>query len=456
MAGVFRTWFGSKISTPSRKANRRRRRANLALENLETRCLLSGVPIVVTTLSDAPSHVGTSLRDAIQQANSNPGADTITFKTGLSGTITLACGQLKITDAVSIKGPGSIIIDAHDKSRIFDINICRGTGDVSLSKLTLENGRVCAGYGGGIYADYVGKLTLTNVTIQGCESIAFGRGGEGGGIDVEMGDLVLINSVISGNSATGDCGCGSAGRGGGINICACSTLSIQNSTIRNNHASSQAGGINLEGKATILSSTISGNTCDIGGGGLVSDGGDLTMVNCTIAKNKAQYGGGLYAISYIGQVTIQNCTIAQNSATDGTGGVGNVAGTMTLRNTIIAGNKRGTANDDLANFEGGTINASYCLIQAPGSALSGGTGSHNIIGFAPLLGPLASNGGPTQTMALLPGSKAINAGDPNFAPPPSTDQRGTGFARVSGGRLDIGAFEVQVPPASTSHRGQRP
>ena len=132
-----------------------------------------------------------------------------------------------------------------------------------------------------------------------------------------------------------------------------------------------------------------------------------------------------------------------------------MAGTMTLRNTIIAGNKRGTANDDLANFEGGAINASYCLIQSPGSALSGGTSSHNIVGVAPMLGALAFNGGPTQTMELLPGSKAINAGDPNFRPPPSTDQRGAGFARVSSGRLDIGAFEVQQP-TQTSHRGQRP
>src|SRR5262249_37605415 len=62
----------------------------------------------------------------------------------------------------------------------------------------------------------------------------------------------------------------------------------------------------------------------------------------------------------------------------------------------------------------------------------------------PLLGPLQDNGGPTRTRALLAGSPAIDAGDPAFQPPPDTDQPGEGFAPVVGGRIDIGAFEVQV------------
>jgi len=62
-----------------------------------------------------------------------------------------------------------------------------------------------------------------------------------------------------------------------------------------------------------------------------------------------------------------------------------------------------------------------------------------------MLGPLQDNGGPTFTHALLTGSPAIDAGDPNFTPPPYYDQRGPGFARVVNGRIDIGAFEVQPP-----------
>jgi len=66
-----------------------------------------------------------------------------------------------------------------------------------------------------------------------------------------------------------------------------------------------------------------------------------------------------------------------------------------------------------------------------------------------MLGLLEHNGGPTFTHALLPGSPAIDAGDPNFTPPPFFDQRGPGHHRVVNGRIDIGSFEVQVPPTPT-------
>src|ERR1043166_1545649 len=67
----------------------------------------------------------------------------------------------------------------------------------------------------------------------------------------------------------------------------------------------------------------------------------------------------------------------------------------------------------------------------------------------PLLGPLQNNGGPTQTHGLLPGSPAIDAGDPNFTPPPDYDQRGPGFVRVFNGRIDVGSFELQPTPTPT-------
>jgi hypothetical protein len=84
-----------------------------------------------------------------------------------------------------------------------------------------------------------------------------------------------------------------------------------------------------------------------------------------------------------------------------------------------------------------TLLANFNLIQAPGGVVAPGNG--NILGVDPKLGPLQNNGGPTMTMLPQAGSAAINAGDPNFSPPPSTDQRG--YPRVNG-RLDIGAVEV--------------
>ena len=352
------------------------------------------------------------------------------------GTIKLINGEIPITDGVAIAGPGNIKVDGQHLSRIFNINIdllsvSPISGNVAMSKLTLQNGRALGGNGGGIYVDYVGKLTLTNVRIQGCQSIDTQEsGGEGGGIDVEMGDLVVINSVITGNTATANSETYSFGRGGGINVCSCATLSIQNSTISNNHADQLGAGINLEGEGSIQRSTLSGNICGGEGGGMAFDStGTLVMTNCTLAKNQANSGGALYAIGFsIGQVTIQNSTIAQNTATTSVGGVFNVFGAMNLKNTIVAGNKEGTAFVDLRNDDG-LLNVRYCIVQSPGD-LGTVTIIHSLFGLGinVRLGPLAFNGGPTQTMALLPGSAAINAGDPNFQPPPSTDQRGPGFA----------------------------
>jgi hypothetical protein len=105
------------------------------------------------------------------------------------------------------------------------------------------------------------------------------------------------------------------------------------------------------------------------------------------------------------------------------------------QNSIITGNP--------GQVLSGALTASgYNLI----SNSTGGSGyaPTDILDVDPLLGPLADNGGPTLTHALLPGSPAIDAGDPNPADPPEWDQRGPGFPRIANGRIDIGAFEVQA------------
>lgn len=450
----------AKNSAPSQ----RKRRANLRLEPLEARCLPSSTTFTVFNTNDSGTG---SLRQAIINANNNPNSagsvDRVVFSPGIANqTITLTSGDIEITDGVAIVGSGNVKVDGNKQglklgtsSRIFEINMSPTSGNVNISNLTLQNGRASGGNGGAIYAYYANKVTLNHVRIQGCEAIGDAEsGGEGGGIEVEMGQLVVVNSVITGNTATSVSPTYSYGTGGGISVCSCATLFIQNSTISNNHADKLGAGIHLEGEGTIQGTTISGNVCGGEAGGLCFiSTGTLTLTNCTIAKNRGSSVGALYAVTFsVGQVTIQNSTIAQNTAATGVGGIMNLFGEMRLKNTIVASNKAGTAIVDLGNEEG-IIDATYCLIQVPGSALAGSTSNHNIIGVAPLLGPLAFNGGPTQTMALLPGSRAINAGDPNFQPPPSTDQRGPGFARVSGGRIDIGAFEVQA--AGSGHRGQR-
>ncbi len=137
------------------------------------------------------------------------------------------------------------------------------------------------------------------------------------------------------------------------------------------------------------------------------------------------------------------------------GGINNVSATgssstLALYNTLVANNQAGIAPD----FAGIVNFSDHNLIGIQ----DGSTGFHqansgDLVGSVtnpldPRLGPLQNNGGPTQTMALLPGSPAINAGDNNIQLfTGSDDQRGNGFARVAKGTIDIGAFEVQPPPS---------
>src|SRR5262249_42703481 len=139
---------------------------------------------------------------------------------------------------------------------------------------------------------------------------------------------------------------------------------------------------------------------------------------------------------------INNSTISGNSAGEGGGGIynENAGGSTTLEisSTVL---KTGALGENIFNSFGMVTSLGYNLSSDDGGGLLTGPGDQ--INTDPLLGPLQDNGGPTFTHALLRGSPAVNAGDPSFRPPPSTDQRGPGFRRVRNGRIDIGSYEVQ-------------
>src|SRR5262249_28721425 len=136
--------------------------------------------------------------------------------------------------------------------------------------------------------------------------------------------------------------------------------------------------------------------------------------------------------------TLVNTTINGNTATLG-GGLFNLNGPLNFTNTIIAGSLGGGGD---CHNEGNIGTNSHNLVQD-------GSCSPAISGV-PKLGPLANNGGPTFTQALLTGSPAIDAGDDAVLASLSTDQRGTGFPRMVGLHVDIGAFEVRCfPPVVT-------
>jgi predicted outer membrane repeat protein len=200
-------------------------------------------------------------------------------------------------------------------------------------------------------------------------------------------------------------------------------------------------------------STISGNSAGTSGGGIsVSPGSigvnlDSSIVNSTISGNSAGTSGG--GIGTSTTLRVANCTITGNSAPSG-GGIYNV-GSSEISNTIL---NAGASGENIFNDGGTVTSVGYNLSSDDGGGYLNGPGDQ--INTDPLLGPLQSNGGSTFTHALLPGSPAIDAGDPNFTPPPFHDQRDCHFDRVFNGRIDIGSFEVQPPARPCSTPRPRP
>ncbi len=125
------------------------------------------------------------------------------------------------------------------------------------------------------------------------------------------------------------------------------------------------------------------------------------------------------------------------------------ASVVEISNIIL---NAGASGENIFN-DGGTVTSlGYNLSSDDGGGYLTGPGDQ--INTNPLLGPLQDNGGSTFTHALLPGSPAIDAGDPNFHPPPFNDQRGCPFDRVFNGRIDIGSFETQPPAARVRRHGR--
>ena len=265
----------------------------------------------------------------------------------------------------------------------------------------------------------------------------------GGGIDrvfhVVSGTVTLAAMRIqNGNPGSGD--------GGGIFNLA--TLTLTDVAVANNTTSGKGGGISNDtsGTLTLLRSTISGNSTPTNdGGGIFYNGtaaGSLT--NVTISGNSSSNGGGIYNQKTL---TLANVTISNNSASLQGGGIRRSAGTITLKNTIVANSTSG------GNCSGTITSAGYNIDSANTCAFAG-TGDK--INTNPNLGALADNGGPTQTHALPAGSPAIDAGTATGAP--ATDQRGA--VRPQGTGYDIGAYEYATPTAvklisfsATGHEG---
>ncbi len=438
----------------SSRPTRDRHRLRPTLTMLEDRQLLS---FIVTNTADNGTG---SLRYEIGLATSDTTDDTITFDPTVfntAQTITLTSGQLnlaKATGTLTIQGPGAnlLSVSGNNASRVFYL---RGGSAAYLSGLTVTGAKT--NYGGGLL-NYDGTVTLTDCIVSGNSANI------GGGLMTNVnGTTTLTNCTVSDNTASV--------AGGGIQNNEGSTTTLTNCTVTGNSAN-VGGGMQNYAPATLTNCTISGNSAIFGGGFENNNNAPATLTNCTISGNSASTkGGGLFSgsgtimltnctvsgnstsgqgggLANVGTATLTNCTVSGNSAIFG-GGLYNPGGPVTLTNTIIAANTATTAPDVAGAFNSDGNNL---IGETDGS--SGWVGSDLTGTIANplnhLLAPLGNYGGPTQTMALLPGSPAI-AGGASGAGIPTTDQRGKG--RV--GATDIGAFESQgFTIAVTSGSGQ--
>jgi hypothetical protein len=349
-----------------------------------------------------------TLRAAVMAANARPGS-TIELPAGhyrltippnpdlLNGrTADPTTGDLNILEPTTIEGAGArgTVIDAGGIDRVF-----RMGADTWLSDLTITGGDA--------------KQREVPITDPGGGGIANGK------------NMTLRRVTVTGNRA---------GYGGGIFNIPDSHLTLIDSTVSRNTAG-EAGGIRFDDTGTVVNSTIADNR--------VTDDWDRP-------GSLAGYGGGI-DIRGTGRVDIRNSTITGNTATDGGGGI-NIApayldslprpvtdivnlplGRLTLQNTVIAGNISGGTTSDCKNV--------FATIDSLGNNLDSGNSCHltaegDLPRRSPGLAPLGDHGGPTDTVALLPDSPAVDAAGDGC---PAADQRG--IPRPQGPACDIGAFE---------------
>jgi hypothetical protein len=372
-------------------------------------------------------------------AHGSDGANGGGIFTAGNGTVTITNTTISQNTAApgsgALFGPGSGMDGGYGGGGIYNNGSPLTIKDSTLSgNIAGSNANPSVFTGAGAIYDNAGTLSVNNSTISSNKAY----GGEGAGGIRTFGTTLLANSVITGNKTFDSAG-------GGIVNTSGNSLTLSYSLLSGNesYAGNNGGGIaNFQGSVGVYYSTISGNKALGGaqGGGLYMDGGTLNMSNSTVANNAAAggYGGGIFNHVYTtGSSTLTNCTISGNTASTG-GGIDNqsVVTPFTLTNTLVSGN---TASDIQGNYSGGPN-------------LVGGTAFK-------YLGPLANNGGPAignpnaptylGTMALLPGSPALNTGTTEVGP---VDERGEPRSLTDPvtemTTVDIGAFEHALGPTT--------
>lgn len=409
-----------------------------------------------TDSNDGACNADCSLREAIIAANDADGPDTISLPAGTYALTITGSGENNGEEgdldtrfeALTINGAGAgtttIAVTGGD-DRVLEVR----NDSTTISGVTISQGQggpgFAGGNGGGILVSSDSALTLNNSIVTGNDAVE----GEGGGIYVDYrGSLVLNSATVSDNTAEGS--------GGGIFLAPEATATLTGSVVSANTSGSASGAIQNDGTLAIIDSTITGNTSG-GEGGAIRSNDTLIVSGSTFSGNTA---GTYAAILAYGTLSMSNSTISGNTATEDASGLKNGVD-ATLTNVTITGNSSpaggafvndifepghlaeltnviidGNSPADCANFS--PITAGGYNLDSDGTCDFAGPGNQTVAD--PRLGPLADNGGPTQTHRLLPGSPAIDAGDDVRCP--AADQRGV--ARPQGDGCDIGAVEFEA------------
>ncbi|GAA5484283.1 beta strand repeat-containing protein [Haloferula sargassicola] len=307
-----------------------------------------------------------------------------------------------------------------------------GTLMVSDSIITGNVADGASGSGGGILNDASGSLTVTGTKLSGNTANR-----AGGALEVTAGTMSTVAAgEMSGNTAGPD-GTANPGNGGALHISGGASVEITDAIVSSNSAANEGGGLWNSGAGTLMvASTVVSMNDAPDGGGLFNQAGSgvTTVVNTTVSGNTATTGGGLLGEG--GSFDLTHVTVASNMATTG-GGLALNGGSASLSNSLVADNTAGSGPD-----VSGTVSAMSSLVENGAGTLGITDGvDGNLVGTDPMLVALVDNGGMTLTHRLLSTSAAVDAGSPAAASGLDFDQRGSGYARISGGAPDLGAYE---------------
>ena len=342
---------------------------------------------------------------------------------GSGGGILIAGGTATITNAV---------LEANRAQRAGGaIEIVDGDVTITGGVFTQNVVATAPGNGGAIHTTSPSGATLDISDSAFSNNEA---GAEGGGLWINANTtLTLSTSQVFGNAARGT----AADNGGGGVFNNGGDATISTTTIANNRTFGQGvpggGVLAVGGTTTISQSAIVNNTSNLGGGLAALPGATVDVENTTVYGNAARYGGGVF--SQEGTIAFDSATIAENTAETGGGGLYNQnppnqgVPFVTLANTIVADN----AAPATPNLSGRYASGGWNVIGTTPPASTFPAQPSDQLGTDPLLGPLADNGGPTDTAALLSGSPAIDAGSTALA----VDQRGVARTEPD----DVGAVE---------------